>query len=402
MIEEGQKKKNKTPIILMILGLLIIVLSGGFLLITNKNLKKEAPTPTPEPTLEPTPEPTPESTPKEEIKRNGKKLTLYHLKGVTSDECILEDELPEDNEKYKIIGKYQVTCVTEECEIPKMRFSSFTIPQATAHNDDFALLKDGNTFDIINFKTDELLERFDNIQSGDFKRKMSSQYIDENIDEPSSHVLLHTTDDKSGVYDCNKRKFTVPIQDIKFKEAFQSELLPTHRNVFGKGWVAIKNDKYGVINYTTGKTIFDFEYDDFFCYKTGVTYTNNENTIDYCKAKKDGKYEIIRYDNTKNQLKNMNVQVNDLYGVDKNYAYISKDNQLQLVNVETMEVIQTFDNFNPNGEAFYMGAGDKEVHIQFRMDKKYCTGYHYKRDTREASVMEEECAGVGNIMRSQY
>ncbi len=377
MIEEGQKKKNKTPIILMILGFLIIVLSGGFLLIANKNLKKEAPTPTPEPTLEPTPE----STPKEEIKRNGKKLTVYYGKAKSMYATSFISETARTSDDAYEVSSHQITCFTDECKVYSTPNPSYGEKfRQEEYYGEFVLLQDGDYVDIVNVTTDELLDYLENIKGAKLYGNASKK------------IIFTLADDKVGIYDINQKKLAVPFQDIKILEEayyYYGVRGIGYDEIFKTGYLATKNGKYGVIDHTTGKSIIDFNYDTILCYRD---YDSSGPSTDYCKAKKSGEYEIISYNENTKKIQKIETKVKEFYGRTTKYAYINKDNALQLINLENFEPLYTFSDFNSNGELHYMN----NANIQFKIpnDDFSCIEYYYKEDTKEAGSRKVDCAPI--------
>jgi len=279
------KKQNKGLIITIIILIIITVLLGGYIvyisLIKDNNKEKEESNN--QNILE-------DKKDNESEIRNGKKLVLYSYKfdyGENVHYSVYPEEKDFSSHSADVeLTKYEITCFTDNCELLKW--------DDGYDNDDIVVVKESNQVELVEYKKDKVIDKFEDVKSYAF------------TNNDTNTIILTKSDGTNSLYDYKKKKVVVPFQNIEFKSIGYFEIGtrgPYFDKVFGNGVIAVKNNKYGVIDYNSGKQILDFKYDDILCYTdTDYIYNPTDNTssykeypVQYCKAKINDKYELITY-----------------------------------------------------------------------------------------------------------
>jgi len=384
------KKKNKGLIITIIVLSIITVLLGSVIVyfgFINNDNKKESDNQN--------------NTGDNGEVRKGKKLVLYHYTFDYGDnvyESVYPKEQDFSNNSADIkLKKYEFTCFTDECELLEW-FDGYD-------KDGIVVVKEDNHVELVEYKKDKVIDKFDDVKSYAFTNNVTNT------------IILTKSDGTNALYDYKKKKVVVPFQNIEFNNIgyFVMDVRgPYYDVVFGNGIIAVKNNKYGVIDYNSGKQIIDFKYDDILCYSdTDYIYDAKDNEssykeypVEYCKVKTNGKYELITYNKNTKEITKTNYKIDDFYHLfgDK-YAYINQNNTIKLIDLNTFKEVASFPNFNSNNPFFFAEDSNNNYMIQFHTkDKDYrCIEYYYKADTNESGVIDDlECAAVGKPILYLY
>lgn len=207
-----------------------------------------------------------------------------------------------------------------------------------------------------------------------------------NKDNYDTRYLAVLIDNKWGIYNLNTGKVVVAASYDGFSNGSNNGtsgpmevVIPVRNNLI----IVYKGQRYGVIDYTSGKEVIPFNYSNIS--KVGdYLYASVEYGLDGVIYDLDGKLVIDK-------------KYNNIYGITNgNYVLVNKDNRIVLVNMSG-KVIFDFGDDTGLGKLNFMIENNGELFFQFHLaeDTENCKEYIYNLSTGNGSTDEVSCGGIG-------
>lgn len=207
-----------------------------------------------------------------------------------------------------------------------------------------------------------------------------------NKDNYDTRYLAVLIDNKWGIYNLNTGKVVVAASYDGFSNGSNNGtsgpmevVIPVRNNLI----IVYKGQRYGVIDYTSGKEVIPFNYSNIS--KVGdYLYASVEYGLNGVIYDLDGKIVVDK-------------KYNNVYGVTNgNYVLVNKDNRIVLVNMSG-KVIFDFGDDTGLGKLNFMIENNGELFFQFHLakDTENCKEYIYNLSTGNGSTDEVSCGGIG-------
>lgn len=207
-----------------------------------------------------------------------------------------------------------------------------------------------------------------------------------NKDSYDTKYLAVLIDNKWGIYNLDTGKVIVAASFDGFSNGSNNGtagpmevVIPVRNNLI----IVYKGQRYGVIDYTSGKEVIPFNYSNIS--KVGdYLYASVEYGLNGVIYDLDGKIVVDK-------------KYNNVYGVTNgNYVLVNKDNRIVLVNMSG-KVIFDFGDDTGLGKLNFMIENNGELFFQFHLaeDTENCKEYIYNLSTGNGSTDEVSCGGIG-------
>lgn len=207
-----------------------------------------------------------------------------------------------------------------------------------------------------------------------------------NKDSYDTKYLAVLIDNKWGIYNLDTGKVIVAASYDGFSNGSNNGtagpmevVIPVRNNLI----IVYKGQRYGVIDYTSGKEVIPFNYSNIS--KVGdYLYASVEYGLNGVIYDLDGKIVVDK-------------KYNNVYGVTNgNYVLVNKDNRIVLVNMSG-KVIFDFGDDTGLGKLNFMIENNGELFFQFHLaeDTENCKEYIYNLSTGNGSTDEVSCGGIG-------
>lgn len=221
-----------------------------------------------------------------------------------------------------------------------------------------------------NFKTDKkVLEKINYIGVLPF-------YVDNYYD--TKYVAVNVSD-KWGIYDLETSKAVVaPRYDAVAIKLTMGTSGPPLRieTLKGSNIVVWKSDKYGVINYTTGKEVIPITNDSLLRSGNYLWATIGDDNVIYDFS--GNKYLTEGYDK--------------VYGISGGtYVLVKQDSLLKLIQLDGKVVYEYGEDLGLGKLNFALDY-DGDVLFQFSKDGSMCIEYSYDPDSKTGGVEEKSCS----------
>lgn len=207
-----------------------------------------------------------------------------------------------------------------------------------------------------------------------------------NKDSYDTKYLAVLIDNKWGIYNLDTGKVIVAASFDGFSNGSNNGtagpmevVIPVRNNLI----IVYKGQRYGVIDYTSGKEVIPFNYSNIS--KVGdYLYASVEYGLNGVIYDLDGKIVVDK-------------KYNNVYGVTNgNYVLVNKDNRIVLVNMSG-KVIFDFGDATGLDKLNFMIENNGELLFQFHIedDVENCKEYIYNLSTGKGSTDEVSCGGIG-------
>lgn len=208
-----------------------------------------------------------------------------------------------------------------------------------------------------------------------------------NKDSYDTKYLAVLIDNKWGIYNLDTGKVIVAASFDGFSIGSNNNsttgpmemITPVKNNLV----IAYKEQKYGVVDYTSGVEVIPF------------TYSNISKVGDYLYASVEYGLDGVIYDLDGKLV--IDKKYNNIYGITNgNYVLVNKDNRIVLVNMSG-KVIFDFGDDTGLGKLNFMIENNGELFFQFHLaeDTENCKEYIYNLSTGNGSTDEVSCGGIG-------
>lgn len=207
-----------------------------------------------------------------------------------------------------------------------------------------------------------------------------------NKDSYDTKYLAVLIDNKWGIYNLDTGKVIVAASYDGFSNGSNNGtagpmevVIPVRNNLI----IVYKGQRYGVIDYTSGKEVIPFNYSNIS--KVGdYLYASVEYGLNGVIYDLDGKIVVDK-------------KYNNVYGITNgNYILVNKDNRIVLVNISG-RVLFDFGDATGLDKLNFMIENNGELLFQFHIedDVENCKEYIYNLSTGKGSTDEVSCGGIG-------